>query len=193
VLLECGRARVHTLRNALNAVSLGVELLDDSSVPNSRAASLRQQIGEAAAEIEGLQALILETAQPQLLTLPDAAAWALRMTTPVARRRSVELVVPFPVYDLPSVSVSPGFSVALSEVLVTACLASNRGTRCTITGSSGKDIALSVEWQPGKDAVTERLDSVYQMMTKAIAPAGRTDLSRDDARQRMTMHFREVA
>jgi hypothetical protein len=115
------------------------------------------------------------------------------MTRPVARRRSVELVVPFPVYDLPSVSVSEGFSVALGELLLTACLASERGTRCTITGICDRDVALSVEWRCGGEAALDRLENVHRLMDRALLPDGRTDLNNDGDRRRMTMHFRQVA
>jgi hypothetical protein len=195
VLLECGRARVHSLRNALNAVSLGVELLNGESAEHTgaRTAGLRQQVTEAAAEIEGLQTLILEAAQPHIHTLPEAAGWALNMTKPVARRRSVEFVVPSSLWDLPSVTVNDGFSVALGELLLTACLASDRGQKCMVTSQRNRDVMLAVEWTAGHDAASERLVVAHDMLSRAMKPNGSIDLAGDGSRQRMTMCFQAVA
>ena len=56
-----------------------------------------------------------------------------------------------------------------------------------------EEVALSVEWLPGGEAVAERLEFAHRMMSLALAPDGRTDLSGDGDRCRLTMHFRQVA
>jgi hypothetical protein len=190
VLLESGRARVHNLRNSLNAVALGVELLGDGpGREGGRVDSIRQQLREATTEIEALQALLLEAADPNIQTLPDAAAWAVRMAEPVARRRAVGLSIPLPLDTLPAVPVTEGFSATLGELLITACQASERGAECIVVGRSDDDVALAVEWVDGAPPHRAEYDRIREMLARVLEPRGHCHLDADGPRQRMTIVF----
>jgi hypothetical protein len=193
VLLESGRARVHNLRNSLNAVALGVELLGDGRGREggeaTRLDNIRQQLREATTEIEALQALLLEAAAPNIQTLPDAAAWAVRMAEPVARRRSVGLAVPMPLDTLPALPVTEGFSVTLGELLITACQTSNRGAKCTVVGRLDEDVELAVEWIDGAPSHRAEYDRIQKLLARVLEPRGHCHLDADGPRQRVTIVF----
>jgi hypothetical protein len=197
-MFECGRAQVHNLRNSLNAAALGLELLGDGAGSPAgdpaRVNHVREQLGVATAEIEALQALILEAAQPKIQVLSEAAAWALRMTGPVARRRAIDLVVPNPVYDLPALPVPEGFCVALCELLITACLASDRGAQCTVTGRDIDGTELIVEWTDASGGANSiRYDAVEKLVARVLESRGRSTRTHDGALQRLAMNFDAVS
>jgi hypothetical protein len=194
VLLESGRARVHNLRNSLNAVALGVELLGDGAGRDggdpTRVDSIRQQLHEATTEIEALQALLLEAAAPNIQTLPDAAAWAVRMAEPVARRRSVGLSIPMPLDTLPALPVTEGFSATLGELLIAACQASERGAKCTVSGrSADEEVELTVEWNDGAPPHRAEYDQIQEVLDRALEPRGHCHLAADGPRHRLTIVF----
>ena len=191
VLFESGRARVHNLRNSLNAVALGVELLGDDGRAGgeSRIEHIRQQIGEAANEIEALQTLILEAAQPRIQTLPEAALWAAKMAEPVAKRKAIVMTVSPDVHQLPAIAVPEGFSVAVGELLLTACLASSRGAQCLVTGQTIDPVDLTVQWSDDSTAHADRYDEVRGLMTGILGTTGRCTTDRQGAIHRMSMSF----
>lgn len=190
VLLESGRARVHNLRNALNAVALGVELLGDHGRNGeNRVDHIRQQIGEAASEIEALQTLILEAAQPRIQTLPEAALWAAKMAEPVAKRKAIVMTVSPDVQHLPAIAVPEGLSVAIGELLLTACLASARGAQCLVTGQTVDPVDLTVQWSDDTSANADRYNEVRGLMTGILGTSGRCTTDRQGAIHRMSMSF----
>jgi hypothetical protein len=157
----------------------------------SRLAHVKAQIGEAASGIEGLQRLILEAAQPSIPTLPEAITWALAVTEPVARRKSIEVVVPARLEELPALPVAEGVSVALGELLLTVCAGSARGARCVVEGraSHAGEAVLRVEWSDESDDHTERYEAVRQLMSGAIGGAGGCTVERRGAQRQLTLNF----
>ncbi len=194
VLNEAGRARVHKLRNSLNAVALGIELLDDggpqpAGPPSRGIDGIRQQIAEAAIDIEGLDALVDETTHPGLTLLPDAIGWSVDVARPVAERRNVSLLVPYPLTALPPHDVPKGFSVALGEFLVAACLTSDRGQRCIVEARTASPVCLTIRWRPGPLHDEPWFEAACAVMRSLLSPHASCQLEASDDTRLLIVRF----
>jgi len=186
VLDHSGRARLHDTRAALNGIALGLDIIRHELASPGPAANaprvidiMRRDLQAAAAELDGLQALVTVMASEDVCGLGPAVEWADTVARPVAERCGVELRVSTPSV-MSGLPIDRRLGMVIALALVEGTLAGPLGGSCSLTVTR-EPAALVIEWKvaprdQGGDPMSPR------MLDWLLGPRTRVVEERDQRR-----------